>query len=94
MINISINLSKIPKDKIIDGKKGKYVNITVQELQQPDQYGNTHYVAMSQTKEERAAKVEKVYLGNGKEYNFNKPQQSAPPYVPPANPDPLSDLPF
>jgi len=80
MINTSINLSKIPKDKIIDGKKGKYLNVTIDQLKEPDAYGNTHTVYISQTKEERAAKVAKVYLGSGKEFvcNGQSQQQSQP----------------
>lgn len=88
MINISINLSKIPKDKIIDGKKGKYLNITVSELRTPDQYGNTHSVYVSQSKEERA--TNKVYLGSGKAVVFNSQVQNNIP----ASPESVDDLPF
>lgn len=71
IINVSINLDKIDKSKIIEGKKGKYLNLTVGANRDgEDQYGNTHYVAISQSKEEREAKSPKVYLGNGKEFVF------------------------
>lgn len=71
IINVSINLDKIDKSKIIEGKKGKYLNLTVGANRDgEDQYGNTHYVSISQTKEEREAKSPKVYLGNGKEFVF------------------------
>lgn len=72
MINISINLSQIPENKKIKGKKGDYLNLTIQELKQPDNYGNTHTVYVSQSKEEREAKVARTYLGNGKEFKFNQ----------------------
>jgi len=72
IINLSINLSKIDKSKIIEGKKGKYVNITVGGNREgEDQYGNTHYAFQSQSKEEREAKADKNYLGNGKEFVFD-----------------------
>lgn len=72
IINVSINLDKIDKTKIITGKKGKYLNLTVGANRDgEDQFGNTHYVAISQTKEEREAKTPKVYLGNGKEFVFD-----------------------
>ena len=35
------------------------------------EYGDTHYVFESQSKEERDAKTPKTYLGNGKEFVFN-----------------------
>jgi len=40
IIATSIDLTKIPKDKIIDGKKGKYLPITITLNDEPDQFGN------------------------------------------------------
>ena len=40
IIKASINLSEIPKDKIIEGKKGKYLPITITINDEPDQFGN------------------------------------------------------
>jgi len=77
IINASINLSKIDKSKIVDGKKGKYLNITVGANRDgEDQYGNTHYVFQSQSKEERENKTDKNYLGNGKEFVFENDNSS------------------
>ena len=66
IIKTSINLSLIPKDKIIIGKKGKYLPIAISVNDEPDQFGNQGPVVVDQTKEEREAKVPKVYLGNSK----------------------------
>ena len=66
IIATSIDLTKIPKDKIIDGKKGKYLPITITINDEVDQFGNQGPVVVSQSKEERDAKTEKVYLGNVK----------------------------
>ena len=66
IIATSIDLTKIPKDKIIEGKKGKYLPITITLNDEPDQFGNNGPVVVQQTKEEREAKVDKVYLGNVK----------------------------
>ena len=72
IINLSINLDKIDKTKIIAGKKGKYLNLTVGANRDgEDQYGNTHYIFQSQSKEEREGGAEKNYLGNGKEFVFD-----------------------
>jgi hypothetical protein len=64
IIKTSINLSEIPKDKIIQGKKGKYLPITITLNDEPDQFGNQGPVVVAQTKEERDAKQGKTYLGN------------------------------
>jgi hypothetical protein len=66
IIATSIDLTKIPKDKIIDGKKGKYLPITITLNDELDQFGNQGPVSVQQTKDERDAKVEKIYLGNVK----------------------------
>ena len=71
MIVTSICLSDIPTDKITTSSNGKkYVNIVVDQRKEKDQYDNTHTVYMSQSKDERQAKVPKKYVGNGKEYTF------------------------
>ena len=66
IIATSIDLNKIPKDKIINGKKGKYLPITITLNDEVDNFGNNGPVIVQQSKEEREAKSEKVYLGNVK----------------------------
>lgn len=66
IINFSIDLTKIPKDKIIDGKKGKYLPVTLTLNDELDNFGNNGPVIVAQSKEERDAKTPKVYLGNAK----------------------------
>jgi len=39
IIKCSINLNDIPKHKIIDGKKGKYLPITITLNDEVDQFG-------------------------------------------------------
>ena len=64
IIKTSINLNNIPKDRIFEGKKGKYLPITITLNNEPDQFGNQGPVVVEQTKEERDAKAPKTYLGN------------------------------
>jgi hypothetical protein len=64
IITGSINLSNIPKDKIIEGKKGKYLPISISINDELDPYGNQGPITVSQSKEEREAKSAKTYLGN------------------------------
>ena len=66
IIKASIDLNKIPKDKIYVGKKGKYLPITITLNDENDQFGNQGPVVVEQSKEEREAKSPKTYLGNVK----------------------------
>jgi hypothetical protein len=64
IIKASLNLSEIPKDKVIIGKKGKYLPITITLNDEVDQFGNQGPIVVAQTKEERESKQAKTYLGN------------------------------
>tara|TARA_B100001939_G_C16932179_1_gene614369 strand:- start:636 stop:947 length:312 start_codon:yes stop_codon:yes gene_type:complete len=64
ILKASINLTAIPKDKIIEGKKGKYIPIVININNEADQFGNHGPICVDQTKEERDAKEAKTYLGN------------------------------
>ena len=98
IIKASINLNVIPKEKIYNGKKGKYLPITITLNNEPDQFGNQGPVVVEQTKEERDAKAPKTYLGNVKVVwtdgqNVDKApydNQSAPAPAPAVD----EDLPF
>jgi len=65
IINASIDVTKIPKEALIKGKKGTYANVTVL-INDETRYGNNASVAMSMSKEEREAGQEKIWLGNGR----------------------------
>jgi len=102
MINISICQEKITGWK--EGRDGNhYLDITIDTLKQPDNYGNTHTSYQRQSKEERDNKATKVYLGKGKEFIFKERESQAAqtPISQPPKPDNLgvpnttdSDLPF
>ena len=103
IIKTSINLNMIPKDKIIVGKKGKYLPIAITVNDEVDQFGNHGPVVVDQTKEEREAKAAKVYLGNSKvvwsngtfpqPVKLDQPVTAAAPQ-PKAAPQVEDDLPF
>lgn len=65
LVNFSLDLSKLPKDKIIKGKKGQYINLTA-SINDDTKFGNNVSFSVSQSKEEREGKESKVYVGNGK----------------------------
>jgi|TARA_R100000005_G_C4830114_1_gene106928 hypothetical protein len=101
IIKASIDLNKIPKEKIFVGKKGKYLPITITLNDELDQFGNQGPVVVEQTKEERDAKAPKTYLGNVKvvwtngsnvEVAPRDNNNSAPAPAPAAAPE--ADLPF
>ena len=101
IIKANINLNVIPKDKIFNGKKGKYLPITITLNNEPDQFGNQGPVVVEQTKDERDAKAAKTYLGNVKVVwtdgnNVDKaPYDSNQPTVPASAPAAADeDLPF
>jgi len=66
LINFSINVAKLPKEKFIAGKDGAvYVNLSM-SVNDETRYGNNTNIYVSQTQEEREAKKKRSYLGNGK----------------------------
>ena len=74
IIAASIDLSKIDKAKIVttdkDGKLfkngAKYYPITIMLNDEKDKFGNDVAITEGQTKEERTAKKDRKYIGNGK----------------------------
>ena len=63
LVNVSLDLSKIDKTKV---KDGKYLNAIVAIGDDTNQYGQNASVYISQSKEEREAKDARTYIGNGK----------------------------
>lgn len=77
-ITISINVQKILKDYIYEGKNGKYLNLVLFENKNgPDQYGNTHMVKQDLGKEAREKGVNAPILGNAR-----FPSEEPPPRRP------------
>ena len=65
IINYSLRVDKLPKEKFIAGKDGAvYVNLTM-SVNDETRYGNNASVMINQTQEEREAKKPRTYIGNG-----------------------------
>lgn len=101
IIKGSINLNNIDKSKIIEGKKGKYLPITVTINDEVDQFGNQGPIVVAQSKEEREAKTGKVYLGNvqvvwtnGENVAVAPRQDNSASAAPPKQENTTDDLPF
>ena len=96
----TMDLRELFKDKIIVGAKGKYLPISITLNDEVDQFGNNGPVIVEQTKEEREAKVGKVYLGNARVVWTNgqnveaAPRMDQPKAMPKAAPAEETDLPF
>jgi len=66
LINLSLRVDKLPKEKFVQGKDGAvYYNFTIGVNDESNPYGQNVTATDSQTKEEREAKKPKNYLGNG-----------------------------
>jgi hypothetical protein len=92
IVSASIDLSKIDKSKIVNGKEGRmYLDITIIVNDEQDKYGQDTQIIQGQSKEEREAKAQKNYLGNGKTIwsGQSKPKPEGGT-LPPVS----SDLPF
>lgn len=88
MIKININLTAINKERIFDGKKGKYLNAVL--IPTPNsKYDNDYMIVEETTKEEREKDIKGNIIGNGKIFETSKSQNTEPENL---NND--DDLPF
>ena len=66
LINVSLRVDKLPKEKFVAGKDGAvYYNFTIGINDDANQFGQNVSLTDSQTKEERDVKKPKNYIGNG-----------------------------
>jgi hypothetical protein len=93
LINISICLTDIPKDKIKEAANGKkYINLCLSKRKETGKYGETHTLFVSQTKDERDFNVQTVFVGFGKECVKQAVTAENIDSMPPAQN--MDDLPF
>jgi hypothetical protein len=69
MITLKINVSKILKEHLFEGKQGKYLDLVVFENDEPDEYGNDFKFVQGLSKEARQRGEKGPILGNGKRFN-------------------------
>jgi hypothetical protein len=105
MIKISIDVTKISKDRLYigktreDGTSAKYLSITLVENKEgKDRFGNDGFVAEDVSKEERLSGVKGVIIGNWKKLEFGerKPVERAADPAPAPSESNLAedDIPF
>jgi uncharacterized protein YdbL (DUF1318 family) len=71
MLILDICLSDLPSEAITTAKNGKkYIKLVCAERKTEGKFGETHYIALSQTKEEREAKKAATYVGGAKNVSY------------------------
>lgn len=92
-VEVSIDLKKIDKSRIFEGKKGEYLTMTTFiDTDKTDQYGNNGFISHKKTKEESEAKAKTPILGNVKVFYTSEDKQLAPSQPEPGKFD--DDIPF
>lgn len=101
ILTVKLDVTLIDKARLFTGKQAKdghvpkYLDLVLIPRKEAGQYGDTHLVKQSVTKDERMAGIELPIIGNATERgvaNTPPPPASAPRVTPPQeNPD---DVPF
>ena len=93
---LKINVTRIKKEHLFQGKNGKYLTVRGFESETPDQFGNAGFASQSVSKEafDRGEKGE--IIGNWKHVEPKKatPAPSKVPKLEPAQPAADDDVPF
>jgi len=106
MQKLNINVSLIDKSELYEGKKGKYLSLTLFENREgPDKYGNDGFIVQEISQKRREDGEKGPILGNWKHAGQGAgrtvlPKQSTEPTVPPRGgytpdqEDTQDDIPF
>lgn len=93
LIAVKINVTRIDKSAIFEGKSGKYVDMLLMENKDgTDQYGNEGFVTQGISKERREAGERGQIIGNWRRLKTTKAQ--APKSKPESYEAPTDDVPF
>ena len=77
-VEVQIDVTKIDKARLFEGKKGKYLTMTTFiDTDNKDQYDNNGFISHKQTKEESESKTNTPILGNVKVF-WNDGQTTQP----------------
>jgi hypothetical protein len=83
-IQVKLDVTKIDKTKLFQGKQGTYLDAVIFLKDTPDQYGNNGMIVQSVSADERAQGIKGAILGNVKVMQAAPQQQAQAP----------QDLPF
>lgn len=81
-LSVKIDVTKIDKARLFEGKKGVYLDLTTFiDVDEKDQYGNNGFITQSTSKEEREQGIKTPILGNVMVF-----MQDSTPGAPPQGP--------
>ena len=66
MMNLRLNVAALPKDKMVQGAKGTYIDLTIKIDDQENEYNQSVSSWVAQSEEERLQKRNRVWCGNGR----------------------------
>lgn len=66
MMNLRLNVAALPKDKMVKGAKGVYIDLTVKIDDKENEYNQSVSSWVSQAEEEWKENKPKVWTGNGR----------------------------
>ena len=66
IIRVTVNIDLIEESRLYQGKKGRYLDLTLFLKDEVDQYGNHGFVTQNISKEEREGGVRAPIIGNAK----------------------------
>ena len=78
VITGNIDVTKIEKARLFEGKKGVYLDIVIFLNQDKDQYENNGMIAQSVSQEERESGIKGPILGNVRIVKADEPYESIP----------------
>ena len=80
MRTANINVTRIDKTALYEGKNGKYLSLVFFDNKDgPDQFGNDGFVTQDLGKERRMAGEKGPIIGNWKEVGTKSPMVATPP---------------
>lgn len=95
IIRVKINVTRILKEHLFQGKNGKYLDLSLLPLKSgPDQFGNEYTVVQDIGKEARQRGEKGPFIGNAKVMQTAKAPDSAPAHRDGPNTDYNPDVGF
>jgi hypothetical protein len=80
MQKLNIDVTKIDKSELYEGKKGKYLSLTLFENREgPDKYGNDGFIVQEISQARREAGEKGPILGNWKHHGRQEPGRERTP---------------
>jgi len=93
IVRLKIDVTKIDKNRLFQGKKGTYLDATVFLKDEAGQYGDNGMITQDVNVEEREAGIRGAILGNAKIFKVLDDENSGTTTAPVSQED-MDDIPF